>query len=121
MKKRTQVVILAAMVLGVLSTGMVSRQSSQNQTVIRITAMQFEFKPAEITVKKGETVVLELNAEDRAHGFNLTDLHVRTDIKPGQVARITIKPEKAGRYPFACDVFCGSGHEDMVGVLIVTD
>ena len=29
--------------------------------------------------------------------------------------------DKAGSFAFNCDVFCGSGHEDMGGTLVVTE
>ena len=89
--------------------------------VIKLTAMKFEYSPAEITVKKGEPVVIELTSKDVKHGFTLPDFGIRTDIKPGSVNRISFTPDKAGRFAFACDVFCGSGHEDMSGTLVVTE
>jgi cytochrome c oxidase subunit II len=87
--------------------------------IIKVVAKKFEFTPAEIHVKKGEHVVLELSAVDRKHGFKLPELGIRSDVPPGGTARVELTPEKAGRFPFACDVFCGDGHEDMAGTLIV--
>ena len=37
----------------------------------------------------------------------------------GKVARVTIPGAAPGIYVFACDVFCGSHHEEMAGELIV--
>jgi cytochrome c oxidase subunit 2 len=37
------------------------------------------------------------------------------------VSRVRIVPEKAGQFVFHCDIFCGSGHEDMAGVILVAD
>jgi cytochrome c oxidase subunit 2 len=45
---------------------------------------------------------------------------VRSDIMPGMVSRIRFTPDKAGEFPFHCDIFCGSGHESMSGVMTVT-
>jgi cytochrome c oxidase subunit 2 len=94
---------------------------SLKERVIKIGAKKFEFSPAEITVKKGEPVVLEINSEDVKHGFTLPDFGVRTDIKPGTVNRVTFTPDKVGSFTFACDVFCGAGHEEMSGTLNVTE
>jgi cytochrome c oxidase subunit 2 len=44
---------------------------------------------------------------------------LRADILPGRVARVPFTPRKEGSFEFACDVFCGSGHEDMGGVIKV--
>jgi len=88
---------------------------------IHLTAKKFEFTPSEITVKKGEPVVLEVKSEDVNHGFSLPDFGVRGDVKAGAVIRVSFVPNKAGQFAFTCDVFCGSGHEDMSGTLTVTE
>ena len=94
---------------------------SVQEPVIRVTAKKFEYSPNEITVKKDVPVVLEITSLDRDHGFKLRALGIRADIKPGAVTRVRIVPHKTGRFPFECDVFCGSGHEDMGGELVVVD
>jgi cytochrome c oxidase subunit II len=88
---------------------------------ISLTAKKFEFKPDQITAKKGEPVVLEIKSEDVTHGFSLPDFGVRGEVKPGSVMRVRFTPEKAGQFTFTCDVFCGSGHEDMSGTLTVLE
>ena len=52
-------------------------------------------------------------------GFNIPALKLRTDIVPGQIARLRLTPAQVGSYDFLCDNFCGDGHEDMNGRLIV--
>jgi cytochrome c oxidase subunit II len=32
---------------------------------------------------------------------------------------VRIVPDKAGTLPFHCDIFCGSGHEEMTGEIVV--
>ena len=86
---------------------------------IKITAKKFEYSPAEVHLKRGEHVVLEITSLDRKHGFKLPELGIRADVPPGTTARIEVTAEKAGRFPFACDVFCGDGHEDMTGTIVV--
>ncbi len=88
---------------------------------IKITAKKFEFSPGEIKLKKGVPVTLEFTSLDVAHGFNCPDLKVRTDITPGKVTRVRIVPETAGTFNFFCDVFCGEGHENMTGKIVVEE
>ena len=95
--------------------------SAGKETVIRLTAKRFEYSPSQITVKKGANVVLELISKDRIHGFNLPDFKIRSDIKPNEVTRVRFTPDKTGKFTFACDVYCGGGHEEMSGNLIVVD
>jgi cytochrome c oxidase subunit 2 len=88
---------------------------------IHITAKKFEFTPDTITLKKGEPVVLVLSSQDRKHGFNLREFGIRADVNPGGTARIRFNPNKTGKFTFSCDVFCGEGHEDMTGTMVVTE
>ena len=92
-----------------------------DEQIVRISASKFEYKPSEITVKKGVPVTLELVSQDRHHGFKLSEFKLRADIQPGVVEKIRFVPDKTGKFTFHCDVFCGDGHEDMSGTLKVVE
>ena len=104
--------LLAGAGAGVLAQG--------NERVVKVTARKFVFTPNEITLKKDEPVTIELSTEDVFMGFSVPDLKVRSDIVPGKVMRLRFTPDKAGTFPFLCDVFCGDGHETMSGKITVT-
>jgi cytochrome c oxidase subunit 2 len=93
--------------------------ASDAEPVVHIEAKRFVYTPDTIELKVGEPVVLELVAVDRTHGFSIPDLGVRADVPVGQPVRVRVVPQKAGRFEFHCDVFCGSGHEEMSGILVV--
>jgi len=114
------VVLAAGMAAGWhrLATAAVSAGAEQ---VVHMTAKKFEYTPNQITLKKGVPVVLEITALDRDHGFKIPELGVRADLKSGQVRRVRIVPDRTGTFEFRCDVFCGSGHEDMSGEIVVVD
>ncbi|MES2072084.1 MAG: cupredoxin domain-containing protein [Pseudomonadota bacterium] len=87
--------------------------------VIRISARKFQFTPAEVRLKRGEEVILELSTQDVLMGFSVPGLKMRSDLVPGKTQTLRFSPDQAGEYEFLCDVFCGSGHEEMSGKLIV--
>jgi cytochrome c oxidase subunit 2 len=87
--------------------------------VVRISARRFEYTPSRIVLRRGRPVVLELTSEDRTHGFKVPELGLRADLEPGAVTRLELTPERVGTFEFACDHFCGDGHEDMTGELVV--
>ena len=87
--------------------------------VVRVTAKRYEYSPSTLELKKGEPVVLELVSLDRAHGFEAPALGLRADVEPGASTRLPFVPDKVGTFEFHCDVFCGSGHEDMSGEIVV--
>jgi cytochrome c oxidase subunit 2 len=91
------------------------------EQVIKISAKKFTYTPNQIKLKKGVPVILELTSEDVVMGLKIPDLKARADILPGQVTRLRIVPTKAGTLAFLCDIFCGSGHEDMAGAFIVEE
>src|SRR4051794_11716829 len=104
-----------------VTAGVKGNASPAKAQVIRITARDFAFSPGTITVKKGVPVTMELTSADRKHGFGLRAFGVRTEVTPGNVSRVSFTPDRTGRFTFSCDVFCGDGHEEMMGTLIVTE
>lgn len=107
----------AALTLGSLAALAIARPKTR---VIKVVAKKFEFVPGEIRVKKGETVTLQFTAPEVPMGVNFADFNLRADIMPGKVTSLQLTPDKSGSFTFLCDVFCGSGHEDMSGTIVVT-
>jgi cytochrome c oxidase subunit 2 len=88
---------------------------------VEITATRFSYSPAEITLKKGEPVVLVLKSTDVAHGLRFRDLHVDMNVRAGGSTEVRFTPDKAGDFTGHCSVFCGSGHGTMALKLHVTE
>lgn len=89
--------------------------------VIKITARRFAYDPAVIHLKKGHPYILEVTSVDALHGFNLVEFGIRSDLKPGVTARFDLTPAKPGRFIFHCDIFCGTGHDEMSGEIVVSE
>jgi len=106
--------------LGMAASGLYA-VAQPAEKVIRISAKRFVYTPNEIRLKKGEPVIIELTSEDIVMGFKVPDLNARADIIPGKTVRVRLVPVKAGRLDFLCDIFCGSGHEEMNGAFVVED
>jgi cytochrome c oxidase subunit II len=114
-------ILIACAAFGAVVYSAIVEAAQPAEKVIHIVAKKFEFTPGEITVKKGEPVALEIKSEDVRHGFSLPDFNARASIEPGKTSTVRFTPDKAGRFTFACDVFCGDGHEEMSGTLNVTE
>jgi cytochrome c oxidase subunit 2 len=91
------------------------------EKVIPVVAKRFDYTPNVIKLKKGVPVVLELTTRDVVMGFSAPDFGVRADIIPEKVARLRIVPDKTGTFTFVCDIFCGTGHEEMEGTIVVEE
>ena len=119
--RRTLMNTAAALALSSVAVlALAESNKKPKERVIKIIAKKFVFVPSEIRVKQGETVVLQFTAPEVPMGFSLPDFAVRADIMPGKVTTLRLTPDKTGSFDFLCDVFCGSGHEDMNGKLIVS-
>src|SRR5258708_37721586 len=88
---------------------------------IEVSVKRFAYTPAEITVKKGEPVVLVLKTEDVAHGLKFKELNLNAKIEKGKPSELAFTPDKAGDFVGHCSVFCGSGHGSMALTLHVTE
>ena len=89
--------------------------------IVEITAKKYEFSPAEITLKRGEPVVLRLSSLDRVHGFMQKDLEIDAEINPAHPTEISLTPTTSGRFLTICDDYCGFGHANMKMVIVVAD
>ena len=71
-------------------------------------------------VKANTRVELVVTSVDVDHGIEFTDLDVPQERVPaGRTVTIKFIPDKPGVYHFRCSVVCGTGHDRMVGLLIV--
>jgi cytochrome c oxidase subunit II len=94
-------------------------QASQPRTV-EVVARRYAFEPAEIQVAVGEAVRLMVRSGDGIHGIEIKELKVKNVLERGAApVAIELKPATAGRFPILCSEYCGDGHEEMKGALVV--
>jgi cytochrome c oxidase subunit 2 len=118
---RRVVIAIAGFALCFAAGFAVAAASQPKERVIKVVSRRFTFSPDNIVIHKDEAVRLEITTEDVLMGFNAPDFATRADIAPGQVTVVHLKPAKAGTFTFLCDIFCGSGHENMNGTLTVVE
>lgn len=119
--------LLKGLALGAVSTmglswlglGKAENAPTPSRREIDVIAQRFRFTPSDIRLRAGEPVVLAVRSLDFVHGLSIPDLGLRTDLMPGKVTRIDIPALPAGTVDFLCDNFCGDGHEEMHGRLVI--
>jgi len=88
--------------------------------VIEVVARRYTFEPSQIDVTQGERIRLRVRSGDGLHGFEIKKFKISKELPRGaEPIMIDFTPEEAGTFPILCSAFCGDGHEDMKGVLIV--
>jgi cytochrome c oxidase subunit II len=118
---RASLMLLGLLGIPVLLQLSVRAQTKEQPREIKITARQFAFDPKSITVQKGKPVILVITSADVDHGFKLEEFGINQKVEAGKTARIAFTPDQSGRFPFRCSVTCGSGHDDMLGELVVEE
>jgi cytochrome c oxidase subunit 2 len=104
---------------------MESRSSEKPQALparmLEVKVENFAFTPSSITARKGEPVTLRLIGVTGAHGFYIPDLGLNVPIAAGQTVDVTLPTGRPGTYRIICSLYCGSGHGDMTGTLVITE
>ncbi len=80
---------------------------------IEVTAKRYTFEPGEITLKKGEPVLIVIKSADVAHGLRFREFNAEVNVRAGATGRMQFTPDKTGDFIGHCSVLCGSGHGSM--------
>ncbi len=98
---------------------------------IEVTAHQFYFqftydngtKPYQtrdiLRVPVGENIRLNVTSADVFHDFGIIGYNIKTDAIPGRTNTIWFYPQTTGNFTIQCFEFCGVGHYNMKGTLMV--
>ena len=106
----------------VAGTGLTVTQNPTNTGETKeftMTANEFAFVPETITVNEGDKVVLYITSVDVDHGISIPEFDVSENLPVGKTTTVEFIADKKGTYSFFCNVFCGEGHKEMTGTLVV--
>ena len=84
-----------------------------------VVGKRFEFEPSVITVNQGDRVILHLTSPDVGHGIGIPAFGVNVAMPAGKTVDAEFIADEKGEFPFICNVYCGSGHRDMKGMIVV--
>lgn len=84
-------------------------------TPIDISASNWAFTPATITLHAGVPAQLRFTSKEGVHGVASPELGIpKTMLIPGKAVTLTVTPAKTGVYKVPCAVVCGAGHDKMI-------
>ena len=96
---------------------------SAEPKTFEVVARRFAFEPATIEVAQGDRVRLVVRSADGPHGVEIKQFKVKKAVpraKPGdEPVVIEFVASEAGKFPILCSEYCGNGHKDMTGTLVV--
>jgi len=98
-----------------------STGSSEEQgRVIALDAYNWGFTPTEIKVKQGEVITLKIKSSSGVHGVGSRELGFSSGmIAEGEEKSVTFTADKKGTFGFYCNVYCGDGHGEMKGKIVI--
>jgi cytochrome c oxidase subunit 2 len=87
---------------------------------ISVIAKRFAFEPPRVEVTDGERVRLLVSSADGVHGIEIKKFKVNKKVpRGGEQVTIDFVAAAPGEYPILCSEYCGKGHEEMQGTLVV--
>ena len=79
-----------------------------------------QFVPATVVVGRGDSVMLNLSAIDRAYAFTLPDYGINVEVAQGETRSVRFGASAADKFMFYCGS-CGGPTSGPVGYLIVVN
>jgi cytochrome c oxidase subunit 2 len=81
---------------------------------------RYQFEPSVLEVTEGDRVVVTLRSADTTHGFAIKELQVKSRVpKGGEPVTVEFIASQPGTFNFVCSEYCGKGHREMKGQLVV--
>ena len=121
----TRSFVLTLCFAGALLASFVTSRVAASQTgeprTIEVVVRRFAFEPAMIEAFEGERLRILVRSADGPHGFEIKKFKVSKEIPRGtDPVAIEFTASEVGTFPILCSLFCGDGHDDMKGALVVT-
>lgn len=115
--------LIALTVVSVIAftiAGINSSAQTDEPRVVEIKAHRFAFEPATIEATVGERLQIVVRSADGVHGFEIKKLKIKKEVpRGGEPVTIDFTASTEGTFPILCSEYCGKGHTDMTGMLIV--
>lgn len=109
--------------IGVLGTGASAEgpAAAQQAAPINVSARKYSYSPSRIEVREGDLVTIRFQTEDIPHSFTVDDdaYRIAKRAAPGQPVTFEFRAEKAGTFPFYCNLTADEGCRRMRGELVV--
>jgi len=99
--------------------GRLFAQDPPNRREFTIVAKDFRYAPARIEVAQDDLVKLTVRSEDIAHSFTIDEYRIVKRVPAGGSTTFEFRADRAGTFPFYCNLTGESGHQMMHGELVV--
>jgi len=84
-----------------------------------ISLRRFAFEPSRIEVNQDDLVKIELSTEDIAHSLTIDEYRIAKRVGPGHPVTFEFRADRAGTFPYYCNLQIEDGCRRMRGELVV--
>ena len=97
------------------------RETAPGKYEVVMIGQAWSFSPSEVRIPAGSEVTFLMTTPDVIHGFHVEGTRLNVMLIPGQVARVEYTFEEPGEHLIICHEYCGIGHHNMWGKVIVEE
>jgi heme/copper-type cytochrome/quinol oxidase subunit 2 len=108
--------VTLACIAGLLGAGALLRAQ---QREVSVSGNQFRYTPDRIEVQKDDLVKITFTAGDIAHSFTIDEYRIAKRAGAGQSVTFEFRADRAGEYPYYCNLSQDERCRNMRGTLVV--
>jgi heme/copper-type cytochrome/quinol oxidase subunit 2 len=102
-----------------VSRKVLAQESAPNRRDVTISIKDHRFSPDRIEVQQDDLVKITVSSEDIAHSFTIDEYRIAKRIAGGGTLTFEFRADRAGTFPFYCNLTSEPGHGAARGQLVV--
>ena len=107
------------LVLTVAAAALTAQDQGPTAKPFIVSAHRYTFDPPRIEVNQDDLVKIELRTRDIAHSLTIDEYRIAKRVAPGQPVTFEFRADRAGSFPYYCNLQVDDGCRQMRGVLVV--
>lgn len=111
--------VRAALLTFALVAGAGAQDQAPTAIPITVTVRRYAFDPPRIEVNQDDLVKIELRTNDIAHSLTIDTYRIAKRVGPGHPVIFEFRADRAGTFPYYCDLQADDGCRKMRGQLVV--
>lgn len=86
---------------------------------VHMVAQAFSFMPGEVYLPEGAEATFYVTSRDVIHGYKVQHTNINVELIPGEVSTFRHTFREPGEHHIVCNQYCGIGHHNMQGKIVV--
>ena len=109
----------AALVLVVAAFTLLVRAQEGGERTFTVSAHKYAFSPTRLDVQQDDLVRVTFSTEDIPHSFTIDKYRIAKRVGPGHPVTFEFRADRAGTFPYYCNLQIEDGCRRMRGELVV--